>query len=107
MDVAVEVAVEVVKVLFVLRAFVIVLLKVKGVVVKDVNVNNVVLVDVNVELDVTTTDGVMEVDTIVTLPTDVEIKVDTDADNATAVEVDLTVYAVTEHESIARDITAA
>ena len=107
MDVVVEVAVEVVKVLFVVKAFVIVVLKVEGVVVKDVNVNSAVVVDVNVELEVKTTDGVMEVDTIVTLPNDVEIKVDTDVDATTSMEVDSVVYVVTEQESMARDIATA
>ena len=107
MDVVVEVAVKVVKVLFVVKAFVIVVLKVEGVVVKAVNVNSAVIVDVNVELEVKTTDGVMEVDTIVTLPNDVEIKVDTDVDATTSMEVDSVVYSVTEQESIARDIATA
>ena len=107
MDVVVEVAVKVVKVLFVVKAFVIVVLKVEGVVVKDVNVNSAVVVDVNVELEVKTTDGMMEVDTIVTLPNDVEIKVDTDVDATTSMEVDSVVYSVTEQESIARDIATA
>ena len=107
MDVVVEVAVKVVKVLFVVKAFVIVVLKVEGVVVKDVNVNSAVVVDVNVELEVKTTDGVMEVDTIVTLPNDVEIKVDTDVDATTSMEVDSVVYVVTEQESMTRDMTTA